>query len=120
MDGNSNGRVKVGGGGSGPIVRWADFHAGDSLDGTYGGMLDGKFGKLAQLGTTEGIIQLPVLTALTAKLARVRVGAHVEVVYLGMKKNAKSGREYRDFDVFVQSTSDLIPVKGGDDTSGPA
>lgn len=41
-------------------------------------------------------------TVLDSQLTGVLEGTEVRVVHLGLKKNPKSGREYRDFEVWLK------------------
>jgi hypothetical protein len=47
-------------------------------------------------------------TLLDIQLKSVEIGVNVKIVYKGMNKSPKSGREYHDFDVYREE--DEIPV----------
>ncbi|MBU4348643.1 hypothetical protein KJ671_04050 [Patescibacteria group bacterium] len=40
-------------------------------------------------------------TALQSKLSGVAIGTKIKIVYLGEKKSEKTGRNYEDYEVFV-------------------
>ncbi len=45
-------------------------------------------------------------SSLDLKMADVEVGNEVKIVYLGMAKNKKTNREFKNFDVFQRSTNE--------------
>lgn len=47
-------------------------------------------------------IMVPELTTLNSKLQMAKVGDKVKIVYKGEKKSEKTGRMYKDFDVFIK------------------
>ena len=97
-----------GGGGGGGFFKWAE--PGEAIEGLWEGTQAGRFGDNGVVtqakhihadGTLEdrGRLVFPIHTALVDKVARLRDGAGVHILYRGMVKG-KSGNEYKDFEVW--------------------
>jgi hypothetical protein len=92
--------VKIGGGG--PIVKWTT--PGQTVEGKFLGLRQGKFGPLASFQTDDGnTVTMPAHAVLADRFATIPVGTVVLVEYKGKSRGAKSGNEFKDFDVFVES-----------------
>ncbi len=87
----------------GLINKWTV--TGQTAEGGYEGMREGKFGKLIQIGgrTWAGH------TVLVGALKDIPVGTLVKVEYLG-KVRGQSGVEYNNFDVY-KDTGSTVPVQ---------
>jgi hypothetical protein len=64
-----------------------------------------SFGQHAIITTNEGEIHLPNLMALNSKLQNkdIKENQKIKIVYLGEKKSEKTGRMYKDFDLYVKN-----------------
>lgn len=56
---------------------------------------------IIQDSSNEEVV-LPTLTALNTKLLKANVGDKIKVVFKGEIKSQKTGRMYKDFDVFIK------------------
>ena len=54
------------------------------------------------LETVDGNVSVWDTTVLNTKMKTVNLGDTVKLVYLGVKESPKSGRSYKDFDIFVK------------------
>jgi hypothetical protein len=107
-------RIPVSGSSSDRFIRWADVEEGDEFEGTFRGYREGRFGLLADLAMADETVTLPVNAALERELNRVKVGAHVVIVYNGLKPSKKRpGKSFHSFSVFVTEQADLLPVRRG-------
>lgn len=97
--------------GQGQFHKWAV--PGEALEGIWQGQRDGQYGPLGMLDTSDGRLSFPLHTALLDRLQQVREGAEIRIVYTGKQIAAKSGREFKNFDVFV--SGDDVEPEGGDD-----
>src|SRR3990167_8623960 len=101
-------RIRVTGGGN--LRKWTEM--GQTIEGHWRGTRPGKFGDLGMIDTDhEGRVTFPIHTALVNKLARIREGASIAIVYKGKVKAGKSGNEYKDFDVMVEREEDLLDAE---------
>ena len=87
-------KVNEGEGGGDNFMKWESV--GQTLEGVWEGLSEGKFG---DLGCINGV-KFPMHTVLDKALNEVEDGVKVKVVYMGMK-TSKKGNRYKDFDVFV-------------------
>lgn len=71
--------------------------AGQSLEGKWEGLSEGKFGDMGSINGTK----FPMHTVLSKSLEKLEEGVNLKIVYLG-KKTGKSGREYKNFDIFIE------------------
>lgn len=93
-----------------PILKWAKVKVGEGYEGLYHGMHEGKHGLLVDFETEDGMIALPVNSVLKRQLDRVKIGALVKIVHLGLTPSTKSGAmDYRDFDVQVANPDHRLP-----------
>ena len=80
---------------------------GDSISGklTHIRENQGEFGTtIIAIETSDGEKAMWCTTVLADRLSRVPLGAMVKIVYLG-KKMGDSGREYKDYDVFIDKSN---------------
>jgi len=85
--------------GLGDIYKWKD--AEQSLEGTWTGSKEGKFGLLGTIETAEGVkVSFPLLTALADRLKEVREGTLIRIIYKGLQVS-QAGREFKAFEVFI-------------------
>ncbi len=81
------------------IYKWRD--EGQSLEGTWRGSKEGKFGLLGTIETAEGVkVSFPLLTALADRLKEVREGTLIRMIYKGLEVS-QAGREFKAFEVFI-------------------
>lgn len=74
------------------------FHeVGQSLEGKWEGVSEGKFGEFGQIEGTK----FPMHAVLAKALEDLEEGTLIKIVYKGMKKS-KIGREYKNFDIFKE------------------
>lgn len=79
-----------------------DYEENSEIIGTFEGMEADKYGEHAIINNGEEDIHLPNLTALNSKLQRANEGDKIKAIYKGEKKAEESGRNYKDFKVFVK------------------
>lgn len=108
-----------------------DFHKweveGDALEGVVEAIREGKFGDVCDLRTAEGRkVTFPVQTglALLFEGSGIKVGDEIRVVYIGYRKNEKTGRDFKDFELYVARDEDesgepVDVVEGGPDDDIP-
>ena len=101
-------RIRVDGGGDGTFVKWKQVEAGHVFEGRYHGQQPGQYGPLAHLDTADGLLVMPVPSALGRSLARVRVGGECAIQFDGLK-TSKAGREFYGFTVWVENEADRLP-----------
>jgi hypothetical protein len=90
-------------GGDGRITKWVT--PGQSIEGEFRGLKDGKYGQLGTIKTADGKeVTFPIHSALE-KLNNLRPGADVMIQYTGLEMS-KQGREFKAFDVFVGNPDD--------------
>src|ERR1044072_382640 len=84
---------------SSPIQKWQAI--GQSVEGEYQGLRDGKFGKLMSIMTPMGEVVYGANFFLVERLERagIKVGDQVKVEYIAKRKSA-SGREFGTFKVY--------------------
>ena len=82
------------------FMKWVN--EGDSAERTWKGTMQGKYGLLGLVEQEDNLemVAFPLHTVLENKLKDVAEGTPVRIEYLG-KVTGKSGREYKDFDVFT-------------------
>ncbi len=81
------------------IYKWRD--EGQSLEGTWRGSKEGKFGLLGTIETAEGVkVSFPLLRALEYRLKEVREGTLIRMIYKGLEVS-QAGREFKAFEVFI-------------------
>ena len=82
------------------FMKWVT--EGDSTEGVWKGTMQGKYGLLGLVEQEESLemVAFPLHTVLENKLKDVADGTLLRIEYLG-KVTGKSGREYKDFDVFT-------------------
>jgi hypothetical protein len=100
-------RIPVGSSSAGKFVKWSDVKVGTEYEGIFSGLHEGKYGPLVDLDTRQGRLTFPAPVALGRQLDRVRVGAHVAIVYGGKQHNPNTDRDYHAFEVFVTDGADL-------------
>jgi hypothetical protein len=90
---------QIGGGGS--IIKWEG--PGQTVQGVWRGLRDGKFGALGIVEQLDGSrVSFSMGLILTERLATVEEGEEVKIVFLGRSKNAAPGKKPANlFDVFV-------------------
>ena len=98
--------------GGGDFYKWTE--PGQELEGKWRGGRDGKFGPLGTIETTDGLVVFPVHTALVFLVEGLALGQEIKIVYTGKEMNAKSGREFKAFEMFV-ATDDSEPPPPTDD-----
>ena len=82
------------------LIKWDRI--GMELEGIWKGAVEGEYGELGQVETASGeLIAFPLLTILQRRLKDVEEGIKVKIIYLGKKLSNKSGREYKDYDTFI-------------------
>lgn len=80
---------------------------GQTVEGVYRGLRDGKYGPNIQIDTKDrGLVSCNSTRLLMDKLNGLNPGDLVKIEYLG-KRMGKSGREFMDFDVYM----DVAPEK---------
>ena len=94
----------VGGGGDGTLIRWQT--TGQTLEGTYRGQKDGKYGPLGLMETPGGVQTFAMPTVLVDRFRLIPHDALVKIVYLG-KQEGKTGQAFHAFNVFVDDTVEL-------------
>lgn len=88
-----------------PITKWEE--QGQVAEGEWRGTRPGKYGDLGiVLGEDGAEVVFPMHTVLVNKLASIRVGAGISILYKG-KAEGKSGTSYKDFDVFTEGPEAL-------------
>ena len=91
--------------GQGEFQKWTE--PGQTLEGIWEGQHDGQFGPLGIISQPNGSrITFPIHTALVDKLAEIKEGAEIKIIYTG-KRTSKTGREFKGFDVFAEDTDNL-------------
>lgn len=82
------------------FMKWAV--EGDSAEGTWKGTMKGKYGLLGLVEQEESLemVAFPLHTVLENKLKDIQEETLIRIEYLG-KVTGKSGREYKDFNVFT-------------------
>lgn len=99
---NSDGWREVSGGGG---DTW-DFNKNNTIIGCYTGKRDNVGPNNSTMYNIEvvgdGVRSVWGSTALDMDMENVAIGQQVKIVYRGMKKNPKSGREFKDFGVYVK------------------
>lgn len=96
-----------------------DFKVNPELSGVYVSMKDnlGSNGsKLYSVRTSNGVVDFWGSAVIDNKMARVPLGNEVLVKFLGEKKNEKTKRTYKDFDVYHKPAS-KSPVSFDNDWS---
>jgi hypothetical protein len=106
------GKVRISGSsggnkGTGMFVKWSDAQPGLTLEGTWLGTKDGKYGDLGEIRTPTSTIAFPMSWDLEDKLRHVEVGGEVTIVYLGKKTNPKTERSVHLFEVDADEESVL-------------
>lgn len=88
-----------------------DCEAQNEIEGKYIGKKEAK-GKMQSdlfiLSVGEENIGVWASTVLETKFNEVKVGDNVKIVYLG-EVVGKTGRTYRDFDIFVETDEEPLP-----------
>jgi len=74
---------------------------GDSIEGTYKGPTEGKFGEDYIIETKTGDQTVFGKTVLNTKMKNVPQGVKIKIVYNGEIKAETGGRMYQDYSVFV-------------------
>src|SRR5262245_21762302 len=116
----------------GAYVSWSKVTPGTVYEGTYTGLENGQYDNLnVKLAPWKELVEDAVVhegettkflranASLERQIKRVRVGAAVQVLFMGAQ-TLKGGKTFNLFDVRVRSKSDILPVataatKGGDD-----
>ena len=82
------------------FIKWVN--EGDSTEGIFKGTMPGKYGTLGLIEQDDSLemVAFPLHTVLENKLKDISEGTSVRIEYLG-KVTGKSGREYKDFDVYT-------------------
>lgn len=63
----------------------------------------GLYGDVIIIETEKGEVSLPSLTALNSQLIKASVRDKIKIKYLGEEKSQKTGRLYKNFNVFIKS-----------------
>jgi hypothetical protein len=84
--------------GEGQFHKWET--PGETLEGTWRGRHEGRFGLLGTLETAEDLFTFPLPVALRDRLQRVRAGTEIRIQYTGLQ-TSKAGRVFKAFEVFV-------------------
>lgn len=94
-------------GSSGNFKKWTE--KGQSVEGIWEGTTIGKYGDLGIVKQPDGMkVTFPLHTVLADRLKRIREGAEVHIEYIGKETN-KKGVEFKNFEVMVGNTEDIIP-----------
>jgi hypothetical protein len=94
--------------GQGSFMKWDT--KGQELVGTWRGQRDGQFGPLGMVDTETGRVSFPLHTALLQRVESIKEGAEVRIIYTGPQQ-ARSGRQFKAFDVYVGSETDLVDAE---------
>jgi hypothetical protein len=94
--------------GGGTFFKWDT--PGQSLEGLWQGQREGKFGQLGTISTASGNVTFPLHTALEMLLDGMPDGTLVRIVFTGKQMNARSGREFKAFDVFTMDEGDAPEI----------
>ncbi len=87
-------------GGSGEFYKWTD--AGQELEGKWCGQHDGQFGPNGTIEMADGTRKIfPLHTGLLNQVDDLEEGQEIKIVYLGKKLNPKSGREFKNFELYT-------------------
>ncbi len=101
------------GGGAGSFMKWDT--PGKSVEGTWLGQHDGKFGPLGEVETMEGKVSFPLHTVLLDRVSKIREGAEIKIEYAGNQASKDGRRTFKAFNVYVASEDDLKPAEPTDD-----
>lgn len=86
------------------------FHKWDTpgtfIEGVYRGTHAGKFGDVGTLDTPSGPIMFGIKAALVFMLRPNLIGQEIRLVYNGPKVNQNTGKEFKDFTLFVADNGD--------------
>ena len=77
---------------------------GDTLEGRWKGMTEGRYGMLGQLLTDDGKVAFPINKALE-DLSVLEDGTLIKIVYTGADK-LDNGQTFKKFDLFVDDEKD--------------
>ena len=95
----------------GAMEYWKPINPGDTIEGTYVDVKQGgKYGDTYVLNTRVGILGLPNLKVLGAKMSTVNLGALVRITYLGLKSPESGNNNYKDFKVQVDDGQPAVEV----------
>jgi|SRR3990172_37477 len=87
---------KLGGGG---FTKWETVN--QTIEGTWQGQDEGKFGPMGTVKTEVGNIRFPLHTALLNQMEDMADGVEIKIIYKGKQMNPNTGREYKAFEVYV-------------------
>lgn len=86
--------------GGGDFLKWETV--GQTLEGIWQGTKPGKFGDLGMIDAGGGgeAKVFPLHTALALLCEGLKIGTEVRIEYLGEELNARTGREFKAFNVY--------------------
>ena len=106
----------------------ADRKVGDSVEGTYKTKMertnpDGSKSVLYVLENVDGRVGVNASATITRAMEQIPEGSLVKIVFQGKQRSQKTGREYNNFQVFIDDATQTEPEDDGNqevDLSGMA
>lgn len=101
-------------GGTGIVGYWpakaADRQVGDEITGVYKQKMertnpDGSQNVIYAVETSKGLIGVNSSATIAQAMEKIPTGSTVKIVFRGKQRSAKSGREYNNFEVFMDDGS---------------
>lgn len=89
----------------------AERKIGDSIVGVYkerreATMKDGSVSVLYMLETEKGLVGVNASTTITRAMEQIPTGSAVKIVFNGKATSQKTGRQYNDFKVYVDDSTE--------------